>query len=239
NKTVSTINNNNQNIHNITNQYKNTILQRSMQKYGSHTNIHLDSQNVTDQDMEFVVREAIIKNRCPGLSLASNNITAAGIWILAQALINNCSLKTLILHGNQIGDEGLSFLVNVLINNKTIIQLNIGNNNLTDESVKYLVQMIKTNKSLTNLWLCKNKISNIGVQILADAIVNHNKTLRFLSLNENILLTDGSIDSLIQMIKYGRSLVYLYLSYCNFSPTGKERLEQAHQSRPHLKLDIR
>jgi GTPase Era involved in 16S rRNA processing len=43
------------------NQYQNTELQKIMQKYGSHYNISLDRQKLTDQDMEFVVKEAIIK----------------------------------------------------------------------------------------------------------------------------------------------------------------------------------
>jgi Ran GTPase-activating protein (RanGAP) involved in mRNA processing and transport len=183
-------------------------------------------------------RRLLLKKRCKGLNLTSNNITAAGAWILARALNNNYPLKTLSLHGNQICDEDAYSLVNVLANNSVINDLNLVNTGITDDGVKYLVQMIKANKSLANLWLCKNKISDVGVQILADAIVNHNTTLRLLSLRDNMLLTNASVDSLIQMIKYSRSVAYLFLAYSNFSLTGKERLLKAHQPKPNLKMDI-
>jgi Ran GTPase-activating protein (RanGAP) involved in mRNA processing and transport len=184
-------------------------------------------------------RRLLLKKRCKGLNLTSNNITAAGAWILARALNNNYPLKTLSLHGNQICDEDAYSLVNVLANNSVINDLNLVNTGITDDGVKYLVQMIKANKSLANLWLCKNKISDVGVQILADAIVNHNTTLRLLSLRDNTLLTDASVDSLIQMIKYSRSMAYLFLGCCNFSSTGKEQLMKAHQSKPNLKMDFK
>ncbi|CAF1415578.1 unnamed protein product [Adineta ricciae] len=221
------------------NQRVNPDVQRTMQKYGSHTTINLNNQNVTDEDMEFVVKEAIMKKNCSGLNLASNNITASGIDILAQRLDNDYPLKTLILYGNPIGDEGLSFLVNTLTNNTIIKTLELGGIGITDVGVKHVVQIISGNKSLINLWLCKNQITDVGIRMLADAISNRNTTLRFLSVSENMLLTDGSIDSFIQMIMYSQSLAYLFASHCNFSATGKERLMKAHQSFPNFKLDIR
>ena len=163
--------------------------------------------------MGVVVQEAIINKQCKYLHLSSNKITSVGALILADALNDNKTLEELVLDDNRVCDDGVYSLVKTLsIKNNILKKLSLGNNGITNEGAKQLAQMIKTNKILTCLKLYQNEITDGGIQILADAIEKHNTTIEVLDLFENKLLTDLSVDSLLQMIEHTQSLKELDVS---------------------------
>ena len=98
--------------------------------------------------------------------------------------------------------------------------------------------MIKINKTLTHLYIGENNINDYGVQLLTDAIQNSNTSIKYLDLSSNKLLTDESIDSLIQMIKNNQSLNKLYLYNSNFSEEGKQMLKTLEQSKKNFKVCV-
>jgi Ran GTPase-activating protein (RanGAP) involved in mRNA processing and transport len=201
--------------------------------------VDLSRQELTDEDMHIIVKEVIIKKQCKQLVLTSNKITSVGVSIVAQALNTNNTLEILELDDNQACDRGVESLVKALLMNNNILKkLGLAKNGITDEGVRHLAQMSTTNQILTQLDLCSNEISDEGVQILANAIRDHNSTIEMLWLTSNKMLTDESVDSLIHMIQYKRSLKRLWIFKCNLSEIGKERLKKVEYSKMNLKVYV-
>ncbi len=220
-------------------QDRNTTLKEKIHRYDDRSIVDLTSQGLTDRDMEIVVQEAMINKQCKQLQLGFNRITSIGVSILVDALKSNNTLQQLSLRNNDISDDGVRSLAKVLsINNNTLNALDLGHNRITNEGMKHLAQMIKRNRTLTDLYLPKNAISDEGVQILADAIENHNSTIEYLSLYSNKLLTDLSVDFLLQMIRNHRSLKKLDVFDCNLSETGKKRLMKAQELKTNFKVCV-
>jgi Ran GTPase-activating protein (RanGAP) involved in mRNA processing and transport len=192
-----------------------------------------------DQDMEIVAKQAILNKQCKQLFLQLNKITSLGVSILADTLNNNTTLETLYLGNNHISDDGVYSLVNILsINNNTLKTLVLQKNGITDKGAKYLAQMLKTNETLTWLYLGDNEISDEGVRMLAESIEKYNTTLEMLVLTSNKLLTDSSIDYLIEMIKHNQSLKKLWIDSCHLSEAGKERLNKIQQSKKDFYIQM-
>ncbi|CAF1294455.1 unnamed protein product [Adineta steineri] len=201
------------------------------------SNINLLHQNLTDFDISTVINAAIFKKKCNELRLGYNNITCEGIKILVDALRNNTSLERLNLFANQISDQGVYYLTEMLLlNNFKLKILFIGQNQITDKGVEYLSEMLKTNTILTHLGLSNNKISDQGVILLANALMNHNKTLKELYLWGNQSIGDNCIDALADMLVYNRTLNKLILFDCNLSELSKERLKEVIKPRNDFEL---
>ncbi len=204
-----------------------------------HSSICLDEMELIDQDMEIVVKHAINNEQCKFLSLQSNKITSIGATILAEALNNNNTLEALYLGNNYISDDGIDSLVNILSNhNNTLKILVLQKNRITDKGVRYLSQMLEVNQTLIWLYLGENEISDEGIRILSKVIENQNNTLEMLVLSSNKLLTDLSIDYLLQMIKHNQSLKKLWIDNCNLSQTGKQKLDEIQQSKKDFYIRV-
>jgi Ran GTPase-activating protein (RanGAP) involved in mRNA processing and transport len=94
-----------------------------------NSDVDLKRQDLTDQDMEIVVKEGIINKKCKCLNLEWNNITSAGASILAHALTNNNTLEQLWLYNNHVGDDGVASFVKILsLNNNILKKLGLRNN---------------------------------------------------------------------------------------------------------------
>ena len=221
------------------NSYENQRLSMIINKYRMHSEIDLHNQNLKDEDMDHVVQQAIIDKQCKELWLQSNKITSIGVSIIAKGLHNNTSLEALILHDNQLNDIGIQSLTKILSSNNTILKvLGLESTGITDEGAGYLAEMLKTNKTLLSLGLGENDIGNRGVQLLANALSQHNNTLQEIYLLKNKMVSDISIDSLIQMFKHNRSLNRLWIDDCNLSSKGKEKLRQTTYTRNRFSLSV-
>ncbi|CAF1151545.1 unnamed protein product [Rotaria sp. Silwood1] len=197
----------------------------------------LNEKKLTDRDLFIVVQHAMINKPCEVLDLQSNEITSQGITILADALRTNTTLKTLLLDNNHLSDLGVSYLANALAtNNATLKTLELERNGIMDEGASSLAQMLQTNSTLTNLYLSANQIGDRGVQLLANAIADHNTSLKELILDNNPLVTDTSVQSLIHMLKHNRSLQTLRLWNCQLSDKAKVDLSEAANSKKDFAL---
>jgi Ran GTPase-activating protein (RanGAP) involved in mRNA processing and transport len=213
-------------------QYQNIKLEQKITQYYIHSSICLDEMELIDQDMDTVVKQAIINKQCKLLSLQSNKITSIGMSILADALNNNNTLEILYLGNNYISDDGVDSLVNILSNhNNTLQTLVLQKNRITDKGAKYLAQMLEVNQTLVWLYLGENEISDEGIRILSNVIGNQNKTLEMLVLSSNKLVTDVSVDYLLQMIEQNQTLKKLWIDNCNLSQAGKQRLGKIQETK--------
>jgi hypothetical protein len=66
--------------------YKNERLRQLIEQCDDRSTVDLREQNVNDEDMEIVVKEAVINKQCKKLELSNNQITSVGASIIAKAL---------------------------------------------------------------------------------------------------------------------------------------------------------
>ena len=218
----------------------NTILEDRIDQFqpdAENLSVRLNHQNLTDQDMEIVVKNAIQKRQCTLLHLQDNKITAEGMTVLAPALKDNAKLRALYLHGNHFSDKGIYELIQVLMsNNNTLEILGLNSTGLTDVGAEDLSAMLQQNKALKRLQLEGNQIDTRGMLHLCEALTNDNTTLEQLEMADNKLVTDSSVDYLVKMIQTNRSLKVLDMRNCNISDAGKGKLQQAMESNKDLQL---
>ncbi|CAF1455355.1 unnamed protein product, partial [Rotaria sordida] len=208
--------------------YQNRRLEELIRHYRLHSKVYLVGQQLTDQDMSIVVKEAIAEKKCSKLDLVHNYIGSEGASILASALFDNKTLRKLKLSHNHVSDRGVQSLAEPLaFNNFTLQKLILTRNDITDRGARDLATMLKSNTTLTHLHLDYNQISDNGVQLLADALAHHNVTLQVLLLNGNKHVTDSSVDYFIDMLEHNQSLRELNVYDCNLSKIGKSFLRRA------------
>ena len=218
--------------------YRNTKLEKLIAKCDYHSPINLERQSLTDRDMPTIVQRALLEKQCTTLRLSNNRIKSEGAAILAQALHGNPKLEGLYIFDNDLSDKGAILLAQALaVNNFTLKALSLGHNGITDEGVGHLAEMLKTNETLIDLWLPWNRISDSGVRRLADVLMHHNRTLKRLSLDMNKLVSDSSVDVLIDAINQNPSLTAIGVSDCNLSKPGKARLREAAKLKHDIELN--
>jgi len=222
------------------NSHGNIYLQQQIEKFPKYSKVYIFLQELTEQDVEFIVEEAIIKKQCKELDISQSKLTSVCASILANALNNNDNiLQELLLFDNRIHDDGVYYFCKALsINSNNLKKLDLTKNGITNVGAKHLAEMMKTNQTLTVLYISANQIGNEGIQILSNAIQYYNKTLIELDFCTNELINDSSVDSLIQLIKYNQSLKKLSLFNCNLSQNGKDKLLKIQKRKEDLSLSV-
>ncbi|CAF4095229.1 unnamed protein product [Rotaria sp. Silwood1] len=224
----------------MTSDYSNPILENQIDQFPYNEDnilIQFNSQKLSHQDMEIIVKHAIQKRQCTVLDLRDNEITSEGMSILASTLSDNSKLHTLCLHGNRLFDKGIYSLSHVLTsNNQTLEILGLNSIGLTDVGAENLGVMLQKNRTLTRLQLEANKIDDRGILYLAEALKKYNTTLQQLEIAENKFVSDSSVDLLDEMIKHNRSLKILDIRLCQISDSGKPKLQEAIELNKDLKL---
>jgi len=220
--------------------YFNPKLAEKINQFKPKLHVDLSYCFLTDSDLSIITNQLIIEKKCTELWLYGNNITSKGITILASSLINNSTLKSLDLSFNQISNLGVRLLSEVLIPNQycSLKILYLSKNMISDDGIKYLSSMLEINQTLTDLWLSNNEISNEGIKQLANALIYHNKTLKFLSISMNLFITDLCIDYLIEIFEHNQTLKILWITDCNLTEQGKIKLQQIADQKKKLKIHL-
>jgi hypothetical protein len=219
--------------------YENEQLQQRIEQCQSRSKVDLSEQNLNDEDMKIVIKEAIINKQCTELDLSNNKITSVGASMIAEALNNNTTLEWLYLTENRLCDRGVHSLAQTLsFNNSNIDILGLRGTSITNESAEYLAEMLKINTKLKCLLLGCNEISDRGVEILANTLIHHNTTLLSLRVVSNKLVSDSSVDVLVEMLKQNRTLKRVDIENCNLFEKGKDRLREIAKSKTDFELEI-
>lgn len=74
--------------------------------------------------------------------------------------------------------------------------------------------------------------------MLANALIQHNTSLKRLSLDLNELVNDSSIGFLIDMMNQNQSLDTLNVRNCKLSKAGKARLCELAKSKKNIELNL-
>lgn len=217
--------------------YRNPKLERLIAQYPDNSSINLSYQQLTDQDLKIVIKQAIGYKKCTELSLYSNEITAEGASMLAAAIKDNIILWKLCIWDNPLNDLGIRSLTEALSTGNSVLRdLRIGWTGVTDQGAFYLAELLKVNNLLTDLWMRENKIGDRGVEHLTNALAYHNKSLKILWLRGNTLITDGSIDYIINMLRHNQTLEQFSIELCDLSQSGKDRLREEAATKTNFSL---
>lgn len=217
--------------------YQNDRLKKLLNEQEYHSRINLYDQKLNDNDMNIVIRLAIDEKRCTELWLEQNQITSLGASMIANTLKTNQTLQWLSLSSNQLYDTGVEILATTLTqHNFTLTSLGLHATGMTDKGVEYLAKMLKRNQTLMELGLGGNEISDGGMKVLAEALTFHNRTLRWLHLSKNRLISDACIECLLQLFEQNRKLQAVNIDNCNLSLDGKQRLQSSAQLKTSFSL---
>ncbi|CAF4672702.1 unnamed protein product [Rotaria sp. Silwood2] len=125
-------------------------------------------------------------------------------------------------------------LVDTLISSRTKLKyLSFSNNpNIGDKGIEYLTNLLQKNRSITFLALPNTGMTDYGVRLLADVLCGVNDdsicpSLEKLHISFNKLITDQSIEALIQIIEQNQTLKLLSLQYCSLSDKVRRKLRKA------------
>jgi hypothetical protein len=220
--------------------YWNCNLANQIARLPTKVHVDLSHWHLIDQDIPLIIKEIIVDRQCAELWLYDNQLTSHGASLLALGLINNTTLKSIDLSFNQISDLGVWALTQMLLPSRysSITILYLTKNGITDQGAKYLADILTTNQTLAELWLSNNQISNYGVKSLAQAMATRNRTLKFLSLSMNPLITDQCIDVLMDMLAKTSTLKKLWMKDCNLNETAKSQLRTYAASRGRAKIEL-
>ena len=218
----------------------NQKLKDDISKLQDRSTILLRNKNLTDDDIELIVNEGVLKRQCTRLILSGNKgITSIGASIIGKSLDGNSLLTTLELNHTRIGDTGIEYLSKILARNTSALTtLWIMNIEMTDTGVDFLAQMLKTNRILEKILLGKNNITDQGIQLLADVLFRHNRTLKELSFVDSQLLSKKSADIFFSILNQNDTLISLNLTDCHLLQSGKEKLQKFARTKEHFDLIV-
>ena len=206
---------------------KNHRLEDLISTYDSYSTVDLSCQKLLDSDMAIILKHAVLEKKCEILNLWGNRFTYESIYILSNILNGNQTLIELDLSYNRLSDEGVKIISKVLSLNTCVLkELDLSSNGLTDESAEYLANMLRKNDKLEGLILNKNEIHNEGLILIANALVQDNKTLKYLKLESNPYITRTGVLGVIDLLKNNEFLEEIYVKDCSIFPKDFQMLEQ-------------
>ncbi|CAF4892828.1 unnamed protein product [Rotaria socialis] len=214
-------------------------LEEFIDKCQSYLMVNLNSEQINDDNIEVVIKAALIKKQCQSLILWNNHLTCYSISRLSSALSMNKSLTKLSISKNHLSDSAIKDLSESLsFNNCTLKQLVLSSNEITDQGLIYLSDMLKTNEHLIVLGLQDNKITDKAIQYLSQIIQFKNQVIEEISLYSNKSITDGSVDDIFDMIRHNQSLKTFWIWDCQLSEQGKDKLQQSIQDKNNFDLQV-
>ncbi|KAG5464274.1 hypothetical protein LSCM1_00455 [Leishmania martiniquensis] len=117
------------------------------------------------------------------LDFSDNGVTLNddAVWILAQALRLNTSVRRLNLSHNSFGDTGASYLADCIGTNRTLVELDLSSCAIGNRGARNLCAALATNQALRTVDLSDNMIDADSLSGLL-LVLRQNNTLRELKL---------------------------------------------------------
>ena len=205
------------------------IVQRKLQQINFNF-VNFNDCQLTPVDCASVVTVIKNVQQISHLDLAFNNFGPLGCFEICKLLkCSKSQLSWLNLRGNQLTDEAAKYLAEAINNNCQLRTLDLSVNNISHIGAQHLAKAINNNNcQLRTLNLTRNNISHIGVQHLAEAIKNNNNCqLRTLNLVENNISYIGAQHMAEAINNNNCQLHTLHLSLNNISHIGVKHLAKA------------
>jgi hypothetical protein len=212
--------------------------------------LNLSSMNMTDDHIPMIIQRAFCgeRKKCIGLNLHENAITSNGVKMIVDAMLaTRSSLKHLNFSNNpDIGDVGIQHLIRLLQNNRTITFLALPNTGITDRGVRRLANLLCGVPQPADLLVDVARPTDIlynirrsaDVQQTADVVCDADTDssansavppspippLEKLYIPFNKLITDKSLEAILQILEQNHTLKVLSLQHCGLSDKARKRL---------------
>jgi len=192
-----------------------TIAHSSIGKEGARHIAELIGQNnrrLACMDLRFnsigagadFFQNALLQNKClQELCLKSNDVTAKGVKLLCQGLVNNPSLRVLDLSKNiKVGDAGARTIANDFLwplrTRTNLKELYLAECLIGDEGACELARVFGGNppSRLERLDLSQNRISNRGAGYFQGPLQDLHNSLQVLDLQDNYSITGNKAQDL-------------------------------------------
>ncbi|UJR17535.1 hypothetical protein I4U23_004430 [Adineta vaga] len=138
--------------------------------------------------------------------------------LLANALIDNYSLKKLNLSQNAFTFIGCKAIGKMLKSNRTLKHLNICRNNLQDKGIKSICNALMINQTLSHLDIYQTQISSFGCELVAE-MLQINETLTWIDIGDNNI-GDDEIIVIAHALKFNHTLTELDVKWNYITKTG-------------------
>jgi Ran GTPase-activating protein (RanGAP) involved in mRNA processing and transport len=177
------------------------------------------------------------KSRLTVWYIAGNQLSAAGIEPIAEALKSDKQVTALWLKRNPLRADGMRPIGDLMAHNDNIRVLDLLNCGLLDEGVALLMSGLKLNSSLRHLYLGSNGITPTGVATICDYLEasNGGRSLLGLCLSCNRLGDDG-VQLLSAALTSNAALERLNLASNRIGSAGMQALAEALQKHPRLQV---
>jgi len=179
-------------------------------------------KDLTDEDAAVAALVIRHSSRLKMLNFNNNNIGAAGVAPIGDALKGNKRLEYLHLNCNPIGDPGATAIGEALKVNRVLRHLSLTECRVGDPGAIAMGEGLKVNKGLKMLYIYRNQIGDAGATALA-AGVKVNTVLEILSAFEN-RVGDAGAAALAEAMKKNTSVTNLYLYNNSFSEAARQAL---------------
>lgn len=169
--------------------------------------LNLSAMKITDGDIRKIIQHSPWEHKkCIGIILRDNDLTSFGVHLLVDGLLTSKpKLQYLSLSNNpRIGDAGIEHLIRLLKASRSMTLLSIPNTGITDRGVRVLADA-----------LCATELGSACVG------------LEKLHISFNKLVTDESVDALLEILSKNQTLKNLCVQNCSLTDTGRERLRKA------------
>ena len=221
------------------NGYKNNKLEELIDKCQTSSLINLNGEAMNDNDIEIVINIALINKQCQSIIFSNNNLTSNSILKFSSHLNWNKTLQILNISKNKLSDRSIEYLCQSLsFNNTTLKKLILTANEISDQAFIYLSDMLKSNQTLISMGLQDNQITDKSIEYFSYVMRVHNNTIQEISLYSNKLITDLSVDFIINIFNNNHSLNTFWLWDCQLTKQGKDKIQQSIQSKINFELRL-
>ncbi|XP_070547599.1 nucleotide-binding oligomerization domain-containing protein 1-like [Ptychodera flava] len=181
--------------------------------------INLSRKNVSDDDMEMLLRG--MKHLCMvnSIDLSFNNIDLLGARYFCEVFNEMNELKCLILSHNKIDDVGVDRLVKGMDKKLKLRHLDLSHNTIGDYGAQCLNTCLVNMKELRHFDLSYNRIGDNGAVSLAES----SKFIKHLNLSSNNI-SDHGAKGLSEMMESMCDMRHLDLSHNKIGDPGAESL---------------
>ena len=158
---------------------------KALQKISSLKKLYISNNNITDIVADDIV--AIIScNKIQELDVSKNNLKAAGIIKLAQALQIISTLTSLYINNNKVTDEAADDIAAAISCNPRLEEFDIGENRIQDKGAIRLAKSLQQISTLRKLFIDHNIITDEAADDFV-AVIHHNSHLKEFRINGNKL----------------------------------------------------
>jgi Ran GTPase-activating protein (RanGAP) involved in mRNA processing and transport len=145
--------------------------------------------------------------------------------ILAEVIRTTTSLEKLVFEKDAVIALQNDKIADALVQNGTIKELNLWAADFGDRRAKAVAAILKKNSTIESVYLALSKISKKGAKAIADAL-KHNKSLRYISLGGNEIGVEGA-KAIAEALKENASLQTIGLSRNQIGNEGATAIADA------------